>query len=142
VTSATGTIHDGYLAPGTTDFTITGLTGYAGADNLLYYPAVTPGGAGGPINGFVSFGGISFTTTGSSFNLGGGGTPVGSPFFAVLNESTLNPSGFPIDVGQIGSYDISLSITPAPAPNVGEGLLGFAAMSALLIVARYRGLLV
>jgi len=30
----------------------------------------------------------------------------------------------------------------APGPNVGEGLLSFAAMSALLILAKYRGLFV
>ena len=30
----------------------------------------------------------------------------------------------------------------APGPNMGEGLLGFAAMTALLIGARYRGLFV
>jgi hypothetical protein len=144
VTSATGTIHDGYLAPGTTDFTITGLTTYAAADNLLYFPAVVPGGPSGPINGYVSFGGISFTTNGASeFNLGGGGTSVGAPFYDVLNESTLNQTGLPIGSGQLqGSYDIALSVTAAPGPNVGEGLLGFAAMSALLIAARCRGLLV
>ncbi len=34
------------------------------------------------------------------------------------------------------------ALTQAPGPNVGEGLLGFAAMTTLLIAARYRGLIV
>jgi len=34
------------------------------------------------------------------------------------------------------------ALVTAPGPNVGEGLLGFAAMTALLIGARYRGLFV
>ncbi|MGA9600200.1 MAG: hypothetical protein WBS22_08105 [Methylocystis sp.] len=36
----------------------------------------------------------------------------------------------------------SQQLVTAPGPNVGEGLLGFAAMTALLIGARYRGLFV
>jgi hypothetical protein len=34
------------------------------------------------------------------------------------------------------------ALTQAPGPNVGEGLLGFAAMTTLLVAARYRGLIV
>ena len=34
------------------------------------------------------------------------------------------------------------ALQTAPAPNMGEGLLGFAAMTALLIGVRYRGLFV
>jgi hypothetical protein len=142
VTAATGTIHDAYLSP--TDYVINGLSPYAAADNLLYFPAVLAAGPDGPINGYVSFGGISFTTTtpGQEFNLGGGGTSIGVPYYDVLNDSTLNPNGYPVNTGQVGSYDISLTITAAPGPNVGEGLLGFAAMSVMLIAARYRGLIV
>ena len=62
VTGATGSITDRYIPGGS--FAITGLSLYAGADNLLYLPAST---------GFWdnSFGGISFATaTGGDFNLG------------------------------------------------------------------------
>ena len=37
---------------------------------------------------------------------------------------------------------VGQGLVTAPGPNVGEGLLGFAAMTALLIGARYRGLFV
>ena len=40
------------------------------------------------------------------------------------------------------SLNGSQQLVTAPGPNVGEGLLGFAAMTALLIGARYRGLFV
>ena len=40
-----------------------------------------------------------------------------------------------------GVDNVSVSQS-SPGPNLGEGLLGFAAMSALLIAVRYRGLIV
>jgi hypothetical protein len=149
VTAATGAIYDGYLAAGTTDFGITGLSGYAGADNILYFPAVLPtGGSNGPINGYVDFGGISFatTTSGQEFNLGGGGTEAGAPYYAVLNDSTLNPIGYGIgSSGQAqGSYDISLSVwdpPSAPGPTPGAGLLGLAFLVGAGVAARWRRLL-
>src|SRR5262245_41826711 len=54
-------------------FNITGLSPYAGSDNLLYDPATAN-------PGFVDFGGISFTTDGGAghdFNIGG--SVVGGP---------------------------------------------------------------
>ena len=145
-TSATGTIHDGYLP--STDFVINGLSSYAGADNILYFPAVqSTSGAFGPINGYVDFGGISFTTTtpGQEFNLGGGGTALGAPYYDVLNDSRLNPVGYGIgSSGQAqGSYDISLSASlhlvasdalspsPSPGPTPGLGLASLAFLALL-----------
>ncbi len=141
VTSATGTIHDGYLP--STDFVINGLSSYAGADNILYAPAGQPT---GPINGYVDFGGISFTTTtpGQKFNLGGGGTALGAPYYDVLNNSRLNPGGYGIGSSRQaqGSYDISLSASlhlvdtdalslassPGPTPGLGLASLAFLAL--------------
>ncbi len=144
ITAATGTIHDAYLS--STPFVITGLSAYAGADNLLYYPSILPTeGSWGPVNGYIDFGGISFTTAtpGEEFNLGGGGSDVGAPFYAVLNNSTLNPVGYGIgSSGQSqGSYDISLSVwdpPSSPGPTPGTGLAGFAFLLILGSVGRAR----
>jgi hypothetical protein len=151
VTSATGTIHDEYLS--STDFVINGLSSYAGADNILYSPQVqATRGSFGPINGYVDFGGISFTTTtpGQEFNLGGGGTALGAPYYNVLNDSTFNPTGYGIgSSGQArGSYDISLSAwdppeasplaSPAPTPGVGLACLAFLSLAGALEFAARR----
>jgi hypothetical protein len=125
VTGATGTITD----PSGT-FSITGLSGYAGADNLLYDP---------PSAGFwyVSFGGISFTTNGApDFNLGGGGTE--TPQFNVLNNSVLNPTGLPLGDGQtVGSYNIDITVTQIPESSTWAMLcLGFAGLG--LVALRRR----
>ena len=90
--------------------TITGLSLYAGADNLLYDP-----GTANP--GYVDFGGISFTTTGDTYNIGGSYT-AGQ---YVLNDSGLDPSGYPYP--QAGSYIISFSVSEVPEPAT-LGLLG------------------
>ncbi len=61
-----------------------------------------------------------------------------NPFYGVWSVipgvDGQNPFGGVTYVGQ--------ALVTAPGPNVGEGLLGFAAMTALLIGARYRGLFV
>ena len=100
VTGATGTI-DG--------FTITGLSPYAGSDNLFFDPATAN-------PGYVDFGGISFTTTGQAFNIGGSNIPGEY----VLNDAIPNPNGYP---GVPGSYDITFSATAVPEPAT-LGLLG------------------
>jgi hypothetical protein len=87
--------------------TITGLSNYAGADNLLYVPAVAN-------PGYIDFGGISFTTAGGpDYNLGGTFT------FGqyVLNDASLNPSGV---AGANGSYDIAFTLTAVPDNAVPE----------------------
>ena len=119
VTAANGTITD----PSGT-FTINGLSTYAGADNLLYYPATGS-------DGYVDFGDISFTTSGvPDFNIGGGGS---EGLGVVLNDSVLNPAGNP---GVNGSYNISLTVTSAPELSTWAMLgLGFAGLG----FAGYRG---
>ena len=99
---------------GTADgYTISGLSGYAGADNLLYFP-------GEP---FVDFGGISFSTSGGpDFNLGLQ-NPSG-PFQYVFNDSSLNPIGYP---NVPGSTDITLTVSAVPEPATWAlMLIGFA----------------
>jgi hypothetical protein len=103
ITGVTGTIFDNEGSLGSTPFTITNLSLYAGADNLLFFPA-----SGSPA-AFTDFGGISFSTTGGpDFNFGGGGT---NPSGTVLNDSINDPSGFP---GQFGSSNITLSVAAVP----------------------------
>jgi len=109
-------------------YTITGLSLYAGADNLLYFPGIAN-------PGFVDFGGISFTTaSGPAFNLGGSYTPGQY----VLNDSSINPNGYP---GVAGSYVVSLNVAPIPEPEIyammlaGLGVLGFVARRKKLQVA-------
>jgi len=119
VTGVTGTIFDSEIAPG--PFTITTLSSYAGADNLLYYPNQP----------FVDFGGLSFSTlTGGDFNLGLGGS---GPFGYLLNASSLNPGGF---AGVPGSTDISLSVSQTPLPSTWTMLI--AAFAGFGFLA-YRG---
>jgi hypothetical protein len=101
VISASGTIFDSNGLPGG-PFTITGLSPYAGADNLLYFPTEP----------YVDFGGISFTTdAGIQFNIGGGGA-IG-PFGYVLNDSQNNPDGAPQN--DISSFVVTDVDVPEPA---------------------------
>ena len=91
---------------------ITGLSSYAGADNLLYFPA-SPG--------YVDFSGISFSTsTGPSWNL-----YYDNGTFAL--RSDLNPGG-----NASSESPINLTVTAAiPEPETyammlaGLGLMGF-----------------
>lgn len=87
--------------------TITGLSNYASADNLLYVPATAN-------PGYVDFGGISFTTAGGpTYNFGG--TFTAGQY--VLNDSFLNPGG---TVGGAGSYNIAFTLTAVPDNAVPE----------------------
>ena len=124
--AATGVIHD-TLGLSSGPYTITGMSLYAGADNLLYS-------AGEP---YVDFGGISFTTqsagqAGPDFNIGGGGQI--APYGYVLNDSFNDPGGAPQnDIGR-------LSITDVPEPATWAlMLIGFGGMG--LALRSRRGLL-
>jgi hypothetical protein len=80
---------------GNNDIAITSLSGYAAADNILFYPTQP----------FVDFGGISFTTVdGDAWNIYWNG------YYGVLNSST-NPVGYPNGV----TIDFSVTETPLPA---------------------------
>jgi hypothetical protein len=115
VTDVTGTVFDSDI--GTGPFDITGLSGYAGADNTLYLQAP-----------FVDMGGISFTTIGGGdFNLGLGG---GGPYGLVLNASDLNAGGWGNGGGVLaGSTDISLDVPePSSMALFGIALLALATL--------------
>ena len=95
-------------------FVITGLSGYAGADNKLFFPALN----------VVSFAGISFSTTGASWNIF---TDSGAIHYGLLDSLT-NPGGFAdLNLRNI-SFTVDLTPTPLPAALVlfgtGLGLLG------------------
>jgi hypothetical protein len=126
VTDVTGTIFDSEGSLGSNPFTITGLSMYAGADNLLFFPA-----SGSPV-AFVDFGGISFTTSGGTdFNFGGGGS---NPSGTVLNDSTNDPVGLP---QVFGSSNITLSVAAVPeAATWAMMILGLGAVGAGLRLQR------
>jgi len=115
VTSITGAVYDSDVGVG--GFDITGLSSYAGADNLLY-PTAAP---------YVDFGGVSFTTNGGgdyNFGLGGSG-----PLGLILNSSVFNPGGYPVSAP--GSVDISLNVAAVPEPATwAMMLMGFAGLGA------------
>ena len=127
VIGATGTIYDPDIAGGA--FAITGLSPYAGADNILY-ARPEPG------YWYNSFGGISFATAGGGeFNLGGGGTD--APQYNILNASELDPVGYP-QIGY-GSDNISLSVVATPELSTWAMLaLGFAGLSLAALRNRRR----
>jgi hypothetical protein len=121
VTGITGTLYDSDVGAG--PFDITGLTGYAGADNLVY-PAAAP---------FVDFGGLSFTTDlGGSFNFGLGGS---GPLGLILNSSVFNPGGYPVSAP--GSVNIALNVAAVPEPATWAMMLvGFAGLGAAVRASR------
>jgi len=109
------------------------ISPYAGADNILYYPAQITG--GNTTVDFVDFGGISFLTPDGAFNLGGYQTCCAA--ISVLNAQLINPVGYP---AVPGSTAINLVVTPTdltsptPLPStwtmliagfVGLGFLGY-----------------
>lgn len=137
VTAATGaitisdpvnTIYDG-------TYTITGVApdNYAGADELLWYPAQAVG--GNPAN-YVDFGGVSVTTSGGpvaeEFNFGLGGS-WGSQ--SILNLSNPNSGGYP--GSEPNSYAISITAVPEPAVWA-MLLLGFFGVGFMVRGARRR----
>ena len=110
-----GWVTDSEIGPGV--FNLTGLSGYAAADNLFYLASP-----------FVDFGGLSFTTAaGGNFNLGLGGSNATG---LVLNASLLNAGGYP---GGVGSTNIEMTATAVPEPaNLAlmlAGVLGFLGVS-------------
>jgi hypothetical protein len=126
VTSVTGSVFDSFVGPGA--FSITGLSAYAAADNILY-PTTQP---------LVDFGGVSFTTdTGGEFNLGLGG---GGLYGLVLNSAVQNPVGYGNGgFDNPGSVNISMSVTGVPEPATwAVMLLGFGGIGAAMRSARRR----
>jgi hypothetical protein len=99
---------------GNNNLAITGLSGYAAADNLLFYPTQP----------YVDFGGISFTTFGGdAWNIYWNG------YYGLLDSNT-NPGGSPNSV----VIDFAVTQTPIPAafPLFAAGL------GALGLFGRYR----
>jgi hypothetical protein len=108
-----GTISDSQIDYGTT-LNITGLSNYASADNLLYYPTQP----------YIDFSGISFVTLGGgSFNIGNG------PPYAIVS-SILNPGGY-FPSGPYTTINLQISQTPLPPAwtmmLIGLAGFGFAA---------------
>ena len=120
--------------------TVSGLT-VGQTYNLSWYYGGRQG--GGPQQLDVNFGGAPVTVdTGSfgvwtlnSFNVT---ATSASETLEFLSVNTANLGGLP----SYGNEVTNVSLTAAPGPNLGEGLLSFAVMSALLIGARLRGLFV
>jgi len=118
VTNATGTIVLGSA------YNITGLSPYAGSDNLFYDPSTAN-------PGFVDFGGISFTTDGGTgHDLNIGGSYVNGQY--VLNDESTNPAGYP---GVAGSYVINFNAVQVPEPG-SLAMLGLGLAAAGLIRRR------
>ena len=87
---------------------------------------------------------IEYNTNGNSLTVDGGATLnaqiAADIAFAEANPASYANTLFPGGDGQ--AFGTGQAFTEAPGPKVGEGLLGFAAMTALLIAVRYRGLIV
>lgn len=125
VTRMTGAIYDSEIGAG--PFTITALSSYAGASNLLYRNAQP----------YVDFGGISFTTDrGGDFNLGLGG---GGFYGLVLNASRLNPFGYG-NGGRAtsGSTDVGMRLNAVPEPATWAMMIGGFALVGTMIRRRRR----
>jgi len=110
VTSISGWLTDASVGPGT--FGVTGLSGYAAADNLLRSPAP-----------YVSYSGLSFTTdAGGSFNL------FDDNGHYQLLTSILNPGGYADAAGSVSLSSLTVTVVPEPGPLalIAAGLLGLA----------------
>jgi hypothetical protein len=111
ITGAVGSPYAITGISGTADgSTITGLSSYAGADQLLYTVGAY----------YADFGGVSFATAaGIDFNLTN--YPDG---FNNITNSMVNPSGVPCC-----TVSIDMSVTPVPEPaTLAMMLLGFAGL--------------
>ena len=112
ITSIYGSLTDANVGAGT--FVVTGLSGYANADNQL-----------GSTAPWVTYSGLSFATdTGGSFNLfDNGGT-------YQLLTSLLNSGGY---ANATGSTDLSMTVSVVPEPGalalMAAGLLGLFGVS-------------
>lgn len=119
VTSISGWVLDSEVGAG--PFTITGLSGYAGATNVFY--TASP---------YVDMGGISFTTaTGGDFNLGLGGAGATGQ---LLNAMAIDGGGY---AGVPGSTDIVMNAVAVPEP--GSLALMVAGVLGLFGLTRRRG---
>jgi hypothetical protein len=126
VSSISGNVFDAAYIPNLSTFpvfTITGLSPYASADNIIYGNA-----------GFVSYAGLSFTTSGvgGSYNVFNKGTG-SAPDWAIL-DSTFSPQG---DVGAApGTRGIVFSVTAVPEPETYAMML--AGLGLMAAIARRR----
>jgi hypothetical protein len=116
VTAITGWVTDSEVGAGT--FNVTGISWYAGADNLF-----------DPTSPWVDFAGISFSTAaGGDYNLANIGSS-GAPQLVLLS-SVLNPGGV---VQAVGLTDIALGVSVVPEPGsmslilAGIGMMGLVA---------------
>jgi len=124
ITNVTGT--ETYLG---VSGTITGISSYAGADNLLYFP-------GSPT--LVDFAGISFTAS-VPVSLS---TPLGTDAFGIgftgsvygITQQSSNPSGECCGVNPI-TFEVAAAV---PGPIVGAGLPGLVMAFGGLIALRRR----
>lgn len=126
VQSVTGTVNDSDAGLPATSFAIdpSSMSPYAGSDNILYYPSQAPSNTG-----YVDFGGVSFTADAGAIAFNLGGESQSGPIVYVLNDSILNPVGYP---NQTGSTIISLNVSAVPEPATwAMMLLGFAGVGFL-----------
>jgi PEP-CTERM motif len=134
VQSVTGTINDNDVGLPATSFTIDSgfVSPYAGSDNILYVPSQAPSNTG-----FVDFGGISFTANSGLIAFNFGGQSQSGPISYVLNDSVLDPVGYP---NQIGSTVISLTVSAVPEPSTwAMMLLGFAGLGFMAYRRKQNG---
>ena len=115
VTGVTGTASSPFFNSGITS-TITGVSGYYSADNLLFIPPTS-----GPSGSYyVDYYGISFSTAdGDLFNLAYVPSEPGLEIWdGVIVASVNNPNG------SYGDSPINLTVTATPLPSTWTMLIG------------------